>query len=430
METTIPSRPHLEIFNPDHSQKTHGGFQCFSQLATEIRLIIWNHVLQRHRLLHVILEKQDERNPGNETAAAPPNPVPNALGRLASGKHYEAVVKARCSFIPELMSVNRESREAALAFYHVQLPCCLKSNTHSQEAIIRLNLDWDHLEISAEPLSFKETFIDFLHDLRAHDPKGSGLRHLVIKDNHLRTDAAGSPKPSDLNEDALAAFDTAVKELKSIWFMCTSPGGRALDVMTYIRANVFNYGVPLFPTFTFFDPPSPDPRNISRDLDNIWGGVHDPREKVLGWRLFLRNFNIQPEAAGLRPSTDVRIMIASDQESEVRTSVDATRVLHEEDFEWLRLQWWFRGWDMPRSGGGGDRPAGCFTTASGLQPSLPQFDGPDILAAAPRPALGFWLFPVEAFGEILENEPPQTWMKTKGIFNLSSSWPELALAQI
>ncbi|TIC95949.1 hypothetical protein CH35J_008653 [Colletotrichum higginsianum] len=199
-----------------------------------------------------------------------------------------------------------------------------------------------------------------------------------------------------------------------------------------MHVNAFNYGFPVFPTFTFFDSPVKDPRNISRDLRKVSGSTPDWREWPLGWRTLLRRLGIRPEDVEENASVDVRMMIASDRQDEVRTREDAARVLHEEDFEWLQLQWWFRGWDRPQpgGGGGGDRPAGCFATASGLQPGLPELDGPEILAAAPPPALGFWLFPVEAFGEISDERDPGSWIRSKGVFDLSSHWPDLALVDV
>ncbi|OHE96472.1 hypothetical protein CORC01_08235 [Colletotrichum orchidophilum] len=298
---------------------------------------------------------------------------------------------------------------------------------------------WNKLGSEGLKAKAYSIFFDFIHDLRAHDPKGRGLQHLVTEEDDYRVPAHDtSPKRTFVEGRALEAFRaTAAKDLQSLWFKCTPRGARALSVLDWMRAHVFNYGVPVFPSFTFFEPPLPDPRDgISRDLQKIGGSGCDPREAPLGWRMLLRDVDLRPEdmekEKGNR-NLDVRIMYASGEEEGIRSRRDAARVLHEEDFRWLELQWWFHGWDLPAGGGrgGGDRPAGCFSTASGLQARRPEFDGPEVLAAAPRPALGFWLFPVEAFGEVPEeDEEPRGWLKSKWIWDLSSHWPELALADV
>ncbi|KAF4939202.1 hypothetical protein CGCF245_v003870 [Colletotrichum fructicola] len=416
----LPRRPHLELFNTDPTACGDASFHLFSQLPTELRLLIWQHALQRNRLLNVAVEEAESKTV-DET---PRYSLVNSLGRPITGDNYSVTVQARCRLLPELMSVSRESREAARAFYPVSLPCHLKSAAGTQKTALLLNLSYDYLQISSGP-SWKAT-IDFLHDLRAHDPSGTGLQHLVLDD----ADSDPTPlKPTDIDTTALAAFRATVKGLKSIWFRNVTPAGRGLDVLTFRTAHVFNYGYPVVPSFTFFDAPRRDPRNISRDLEKVWAGIHDPRGKPLAWRRLLRSLDVDPER-DLDPAADVRFMVGAHREDKVRSREEARRCLHEEDFEWLRLQWWFHGWADGPDWGRGCPPTGCFGTPSGLMACVPRFDGPEVLAAAPRPALGFWLFPVDAFGELREDEDPDGWLKIKGLFDLKGSWPDLAQAHI
>ncbi|KXH49886.1 hypothetical protein CNYM01_08079 [Colletotrichum nymphaeae SA-01] len=436
----MPRRPHLELFNPDPAITKEASFLLFQQFPMEIRLLIWKHALQRHRMIHITLEKgkeqrqeQDERNVDGRKVFI------NSLGRQISGYHYQAIIDTRRPLLPDLMRVNREARDAVLSFYSTQLPRRFKPDKHSEiTSTIRLNLDWDYLRISYGQAH--GIFFDFIHDLRAYDPKGCGLQHLVVEGSDYRTSThnPSPPKRTFAEGPSLDAFRaTAGKDLKSLWFKCTPRGARALNVLDWRRAHVFNYGVPVFPSFTFFDAPLPDQRvGIARDLEKIGGSVYDPREGPLGWRKLLRDAGVRSEDMtnrGQGRDLDVRIMYASSEENSIHTREDAARVLHEEDFRWLELQWWFHGWDTPAAGGraGGERPAGCFLTASGLQAKRPEFDGPEVLAAAPRPALGFWLFPVEAFGEIPGvEEETSSWLKVKWIWDLSPHRPELALVDL
>ncbi|KDN72139.1 hypothetical protein CSUB01_09724 [Colletotrichum sublineola] len=426
-----PRRPHLELFNPTRPETDHQSFTFFAQLPTELRVLIWQHALRRHRMIHVVLQKRVERGGGNEAKIAERYSLLNGLGRSVCGNHYKVIIPKRHTLLPDnVMMVNKEAQAVVIAFYPVRIPCCVKSSVdmEGKTPMLCLNFDWDYLRISAD--NALSLFFDFLHDLRAYDPRGRGLRHLVVEDSHFRIPEIPSLSPTYLDARTLTAFKATLAELKTIWFKNTPPGGRGLDILTWMRANVFNYGFPVFPAFTFFEPPLPDPRDVSRDLRNVGGSVPDWRERPLGWRMLLRRLGISPEKVERAPGVDVRVMVASDREGDIRTREDAARALHEEDLDWLQLQWWFRGWDSPRPGGGGDRPAGCFTTASGLRPSLPELDGPEVLAAAPRPALGFWLFPVNAFGEITEEEGPTSWIRSRGIFDLSSHWPDLALVDV
>ncbi|KAK1718141.1 uncharacterized protein BDZ83DRAFT_633176 [Colletotrichum acutatum] len=440
METSIPRRPHLELFNLDPAITKEASFASFQQFPVEVRLLIWKHALQRHRMIHIILEKgnqQRQEEDGHNVDGR--DTLINSLGCQLSGYHYKIIIDTRRSLLPDLMRVNREARDAVSSFYSLQLPCRLRRDKHTETiSIIRLNFDWDYLRVSYG--QSHNIFFDFIHDLRAHDPKGRGLQHLVLEGSDFRTSVhnPSPPKRTFAEGPSLGAFRaTAGKDLKSLWFKCTPRGARALNVLDWRCVHVFNYGVPVFPNFTFFDAPLPDHRaGIARDLEKIGGSVYDPREGPLGWRKLLRDAGVRPEDMtnkGQDRNLDVRIMYASSEEDSIRTREDAARVLHEEDFRWLELQWWFHGWDTPATGGraGGERPAGCFSTASGLQAKRPDFDGPEVLAAAPRPALGFWLFPVEAFGEIPGvEEEASSWLKVKWVWDLSPHHPELALTDV
>ncbi|KXH35078.1 hypothetical protein CSIM01_04603 [Colletotrichum simmondsii] len=431
-ETSLDATSTTSAFLPDLT------FLLFQQFPVEVRLLIWKHALQRHRMIHIILEKENEQGQEEDGRNVDErDALINSLGRRISGNHYKTIVDTRQPLLPDLIRVNREARDSVLSFYSTQLPCRLRPDKHSEiTSTIRLNLDWDYLQVSYGQAH--GIFFDFIHDLRAHDPKGRGLQHLVVEGSDYRTSVHNSspPKHTFAEGPSLDAFRTTVaKDLKSLWFKCTPRGARALNVLDWRHVHVFNYGVPVLPSFNFFDAPLPDPRaGIARDLEKIGGSVYDPREGPLGWQKLLRDAGVRPEDVANRGQDrylDVRIMYASSEEDAIRTREDAARVLHEEDFRWLELQWWFHGWDMPATGGraGGERPAGCFSTASGLQAKRPEFDGPEVLAAAPRPALGFWLFPVEAFGEIPGvEEETSSWLKVKWIWDLSPHRPELALA--
>jgi hypothetical protein len=51
--------------------------------------------------------------------------------------------------------------------------------------------------------------------------------------------------------------------------------------------------------------------------------------------------------------------------------------------------------------------------------------GPEDLVNAVRPAIAFWLFPVEAFGD-----PRGTRQRERAVLDMSDHWPELALSYL
>ncbi|KAF6818291.1 pectinesterase precursor [Colletotrichum sojae] len=416
----MPRRPHLELFNPDPSASGAASFQLFPDLPAEIRIIIWNHALERNRLLRLVLERR------RKSPSAPRYTLLNSLGRPVTGDHYQVVLKAKAPFMTALTRVNRESRNVACAFYTAQIPCWVETAScrSHKKMVLRLNFDWDYLDIAAGGV-WKETYVDFIHDLRASDPRGRGLRHLVVSDIQFLPDPLLSFKPSAFDATALAAFTSVISNLESVWYMCVDEGGRVLDRLRRADRSIgFNYAFPVFPAFTFFERPARDPRDIYACLIENWSGIQNSPWKQLGWARVLDKLGID-----LDPAVDVRIMVGSKQD-EVRTRAGASQHLHEEDFEWLRYQWWFRGWDRPGPRGGGNAPAGCMATVSGLNPVLPRFDGPEILAAAPRPAIGFWLFPLKAFGIMPLGDASGNFWIDKKMLNVDRCWPDLALAYI
>lgn len=426
----MPRRPHLELFNPDPSASDDASFQLFPDLPAEIRIVIWNHALQRNRLLRLVLERRCK------SPSAPRYTLLNSLGRPITGDHYRVVLKAKAPFLSELMRVNRESRDVAGAFYTAQIPCYVETGSRREKTVLRLNLDWDYLDITASPW-WKEAYMDFIYDLRASDPRGRGLRHLVVGETYsdgsmtpsgqFLTNGLMSLKPSDFDATALDAFKSVISNLESVWYMCVDEGGRAFGWPRHPNGMFsFNYAFPVFPAFTFFERPVRDPRDISTCLTKNWDGMQVSPLKPLGWTRVLRNLGINLDRA-----VDLRIMVGS-AKNEVRTRAGASQHLHEEDFEWLRYQWWFRGWDRPEPrGGGGSAPAGCMTAVSGLNPVLPSFDGPEILATAPRPAVGFWLFPLEAFGIRPRGDTSGNFrVDIQRMLDVDRYWPDLALAYL
>ena len=99
------TQPHLQIFNFDREiHNTKSAFTLFPLLPPEIRLKIWRHPLEHHRIITVHWEIQ------LEPLAEP------------TENHARPIINGYQSF-NKLLHVNRESRIAALSFYRVHIPC-------------------------------------------------------------------------------------------------------------------------------------------------------------------------------------------------------------------------------------------------------------------------------------------------------------------
>ncbi|TDZ34087.1 hypothetical protein C8035_v009638 [Colletotrichum spinosum] len=356
----------------------------------------------------------------------------------------------------ELMTVSREARHAAEQFYPVKMPCYVDRSLGNDgveliETELPLNMSFDYFNVDGPsdlvPYLFKH--------VQECDPQGQGIQHLVLNGGekvprpawlsppylvHFASSLGSSPSIAELGAAAISSY---VKNIRSIWFTGSVIGGRAIDATTYIsnKSNSFNYSLPLYPEFTFFDTPRRDPRPVHRDLSAV--PTNDTKTLDRTWLADNLKYRTGIALPNLNAAAiDFRLMVASLPGSTLvntgmprprtQTREQASDCLHMEDFTWIQWLWSYHGWDSPNPDGlgGGFLPAGCFGTASGLRPRPPRFDGPEVLATVPRPALGFWLFPLDESKDGNGPYHPGYMRSYDGLRNLSGHWPDLALAHL
>ncbi|KAI0009434.1 hypothetical protein F4779DRAFT_371390 [Xylariaceae sp. FL0662B] len=193
------------------------SFQLFSQLPLELRLIIWRFSLQQNRLVTIILaSKGYYPYQDNKDNTSPPYTATNILGNIVSGNKYCTMVYKVPRF-HSLLKVNSEARCEALRFYRVRLPC-LQRRLHpgpritvTCELYFNPEYDYIHLDASNTYYAFELNAIpDFLSDVKAYDPRGTGILHLVMP-------RMGAIEPSDVAPQALEGFKEAIKTLQSLW---------------------------------------------------------------------------------------------------------------------------------------------------------------------------------------------------------------------
>lgn len=176
----MSSQPHLQIFNS--SQATHNegsNLPLFPLLPKELRFKIWRHALQRRRIIHLRLNNQR----GQTATQAGEN-----TDSTSNGERYFTIVDGS-QFLSKLLRVNSESREEALIFFRVHLPCRFIGGATREAPMghgtLHFNPEWDFLHVSAERPA-KDTLVDFLYHLKTiHDPRHVGLLNLAVDGNGL-----------------------------------------------------------------------------------------------------------------------------------------------------------------------------------------------------------------------------------------------------
>ncbi|KAL9120206.1 MAG: hypothetical protein Q9187_003240 [Circinaria calcarea] len=177
----------LNDYHSDYSRDEHKKvvleFPLFPRLPTEISLTIWKYALQHHRLISITVIDNDRDGAPPWTRNQSFYATKNGLRNTISGKRYRLSVTTNHRLSP-LLRVSCESRQAALQFYRVHIPC--DPDTHDERLSLCLNPEFDFLHIKTE--GFPEILADFVHDAKAYDPLGFGILNLGI----------GVGKPEDL----------------------------------------------------------------------------------------------------------------------------------------------------------------------------------------------------------------------------------------
>ena len=427
----MPSQPHLQIFGPDWN--THGEeskFPLFPLLPQEIRLKIWRHSLQRHRIIKVDLKARTEL------------PVTQATERIApssENKRYCIVVHGY-QVLSKLLRVNCESREAALEFYRVHLFCQLTGRTTGEEGTkpgtLYFNPEHDFLHISPES-PVKDTLVDFLYHLKAtYDPHRIGLLNLAVELNDLNANDLYKLKSSDLDSEVRTAFVETLTQLQEVFFVSTPRAGR--QILGYqsgipTSETIFNRSFPIMTVTPSFERLHRDPRLIAQDLRQVFAGTFDPRHMLHLWRVLLKKWDVSP------PQIEYRFCLAFAPGDQIYNRENAQRWLQQEDDAWTN----------PSGDGSAegshiqdeentDKPFSDFSSffktnvRSRSGASSEKYKNED-LEKAVKPAFGFWLFPIDSLGALSEegiSEDVGFQPKPKDLLNMTEYWPELALSSL
>jgi len=402
----MASMKHLQVINLSHNGGGSGGsgkdilFRFFPALTTELRLRIWQSSIEQHRLLEVEVDRRWS------TGDAPTYSTTNAHDKLVRGRNYTATVQG-CHLHSKLLRVNSESRQVALSFYRVHIPCYFRTGKFKDgtertiKSTLYFNPEYDFMFLNAKHPP-EHTFVDFLHDLREYDPKHIGLLNLALDTNSMSL----LHSLTNISEaTARAAFVDTLRQLQEIFWVAQSISGRAIlgPLENFQGAGVrFNHSMPVkasTPTFKL----GQDPRAIGPDLKYVLTACSDPRQMRVQWRQLLAKWQIQQAVP-----TKERVLFTYEvpYEQQICNIKTANEFLIGEETQWLRTQ---QKWHRVVMKHAGKVPV----------------EGPEELANVVRPAIGFWLFPVEALGDL---EGDLSGMKK--VFDMTGYWPELALSSL
>lgn len=400
----MATKQHLQIINPQYSGEECRSFPSFPRLPLELRLEIWHLSLQRPRFITIELNSEAHRE--IETG--------NNQWEVTSGASYRVIVLGS-KLLSKLLRVSREARDAALRQYRVHLPCRFESGDREADGTLFLNPELDILSI--DPVRDPRSIVAFICDLRAYDPLKVGLLNIALDNNA----AANLPQVDNgsISPRRRAAFTDILANLRQVYFLCTEIAGRMyLGPLNGISTQIgFEYhrSRPIMPSSPTFERVGRDPRGgMERDLSKVFVGTFDPRQMLYRWRKFLDTWQVQQHCGG----PDYRLLVAHGQGlNAISDRESAAGWLQKEEERWTtsRERYAIR------------VPSKAHTLRK---------ESPEELERVPRPAIGFWLFPLEAMGLMPSEEETvdgygngSPW-RSKRVLDMRRYWPELCLAHM
>ncbi|KAI1356103.1 hypothetical protein F5Y01DRAFT_310289 [Xylaria sp. FL0043] len=363
-------------------------FTLFPDLPIELQDEIWRLFLGRHQrviklrvwnryLMDLLLEGQGEARPKSREA-----------------ERYGAVVNG-LQTLSKLFHVCRRSRDFALTFYRVHIPCWLVKGPSRQEVMkpgtlyFNPEADFLHLSINKFTPSDNSLALDFLYDLKMiHDPRNVGLLNLAVDYNFMM--GLNTIDPASLDSSTKSIFTETLQQLRQVFFVQLQVAGR--HVLGYFMgesplSNHVNRAVPVIPMTLNFRRFRPDPRPIARSLNRVYLDSN-PRCMAHAWQRMLSCYLERGEQS----KTECRVLLAcTSYIKDILNYEEGEQLLQKENDIWLK------------------ETAGDERSRRLLEEDCIQT------------AFGFWLFPIDGF------TPGD---RAPGFMDLSSAWPDLALVDV
>jgi hypothetical protein len=279
----------------------------------------------------------------------------------------------------------------------------------TMKTTLYFNPEYDFIHMDMRGV-IEYVLIDFLHDLKAYDPRDVGLLNLALGPDtmfHLHAIAYFSEGPA-----RMSFVDTLSQIQQIIWMthcnrMIETMGPSQDECDLHEVRYLLNLSMPVRSINPSFDLLKQDPRPLESRLNFVLEGYYDPRQMRVQWQLFLEKWGIRQAQP-----TKERVLFAhepnrSEEVYDIRTAIEFLEKEEERSVSSINYRHrWYTGTDAS-------------------QEKLPVEEGKG-KADGIQAAVGFWLFPAEALGD-LEGDFAR---KIRNVYDMRGSWPELALSHI
>lgn len=232
-----------------------------------------------------------------------------------------------------------------------------------------------------------------------YDPRGVGLLKLALDTEDLRHYGW-----QNLQVVGKSAFLETIAQLEEVFFVYTTAHGRqVLGGLSDLAVHevYLNRSLPILSATPAFERLKRDPRLVANDLTRLYicKSRNAPMEMYTQWRRLIRPWSVP------RSRTEYKALVAHIGHGQVSGRASAEAWLREEDDAW---------------------------EAEGVPFARSRKIPPEDMTNAVKPAFGFWLFPIEAFGPFTEDGEPD-YVRAPIVpgtlpRDVTGYWPELALS--
>ena len=393
------NEPHLEVYNPKpRVPETH--FPQFTRLPLDVRLCIWDYALPKERFVRARLsvEKCAKREAPDDSGQA--------------SESYQVTLEGR-KLISKFLHVCQEARAAALRFYRVRMPCRYEHVGNAKDGTFYFNPEHDILKLSVNGRKDYSHTIQFFKNLQSADPKGVGLQNLAIDLDGVKRLASfqlGAMMP-----DARETLTSTLSKLRRVYLLCLETTGRMfLGPLNGVRAITgfeMHRSRPVLGSVPAFQRIAVDPRPVEKDLKRTFMGNRDPLKLMYAWKRLLKLYGIAE-----RSDLEYSFMVSCSPKGPAASITDresAEQWIAQEDARWRSG---VEEWDQR------------------LRPGNVEREKPEDLCNAPQTAVGFWLFPIQALGQLPSDEKRaedvEREFEPKRVADLSEYRPQLGLMEI